>query len=358
MKAAEIAGLDCEASALEGAKVVLHARLEEMCALREKALDFSDIKGVHDMRVASRRLRSVVRDFLPLLPNRFPRKRLKAIADALGDVRDEDVAIKELDKLRAEAEGDVAAGIEHLTDEHRWRRERARAILEEKINEQTIGKLREKFDSALDGALKVEAEKSSRANQSKIRVVSFRHAGHKIILLRLTELQQLSDSLYQPFETKPLHRLRIAAKRLRYAMELFTPCGSNHLLGFAQEIAKLQKSLGDLHDCDVWIADLGARLSRWDENSVDNGSDADAQAPEHRADVWLLLHFVKERTRHFREALARWHEWETTSFFTHLSACLETAPGSLDSETSECAAPDAIASDQVAHEDSPTAAVE
>ena len=326
MKAAEIEGLDCEASALEGALLVLRTRLDEMCALRERALDFSNIKGVHDMRVASRRLRSVLRDFLPLVPHRVSRKRLKAIADALGDVRDEDVAIKALDKLRAQAEAAVAAGIERLMDERRWRRERARAVLEKAISEEALGKLRAKFDLALERSSQVSDEKSSRASRSQIRVVSFRQAGHKIILLRCAELQQLSGSLYRPFETQPLHRLRLAAKRLRYAMELFAPCWSEQLLAFAQEIAGLQKSLGELHDCDVWIAHLGARLDRQDENGGRHESGAEAQSAEHLAGVWLLRHFVKERTKHFRDALARWSEWETTSLFTRLSTCLESTP--------------------------------
>jgi len=326
MKAAKIEGLDCEASALEGALLVLRVRLDEMCALREQALDFSNIKGVHDMRVASRRLRSVLRDFLPLLPHRVSRKRLKAIADALGDVRDEDVAIKALGKLRAQAEADVAAGIERLIDERRRRRERARAILEKAISEETLGKLRAKFDSSLERRSQVSDEQSSRASRSKIRVVSFRQAGHKIILLHCTELQQLSGSLYRPFETQPLHRLRLAAKRLRYAMELFAPCWSEQLLTFAQEIAGLQKSLGELHDCDVWIAHLGARLDRQDENGGRHESGTEAQSVEHLAGVWLLRHFVKERTKHFRDALARWSEWETTSLFTRLLTCLETTP--------------------------------
>lgn len=333
MKAADIEGLDCGASALEGAKAVLRARFEEMCAFREKALDFSDIKGVHDMRVASRRLRSALRDFLPLFPNRVPRKRLKRIAAALGDVRDEDVALKVLDELRAKAEGAVIAGIEQLIDERRWRRERARARLEEAIKEPELAELREKFASALQWTLKDSDNQHSESRQGRIKMINFRQAGIKIILLRHAELQQLGESLYRPFEMKPLHRLRIRAKRLRYAIELFAKCGSECFMEFAREVAGLQKSLGELHDCDVWIEDLGVRLCRPDERS--SNDDSSAQTPVRAAGIWLLQHFVKERTKHFRDALTRWQQWETTNFSMRLSTCLETASATLEPETSE-----------------------
>ena len=84
-KASEIVGLDCEASAAEGIRLLLHTRLEEMCVLRDGALDWSDIEGVHDMRVGSRRLRSALRDFKPFLKRRKHRRAgdaIKRIADS------------------------------------------------------------------------------------------------------------------------------------------------------------------------------------------------------------------------------------------------------------------------------------
>ncbi|HEU4595360.1 MAG TPA: CHAD domain-containing protein, partial [Pyrinomonadaceae bacterium] len=69
-KAKKIEGLDCGADAGSGVRQVLLTRLGEMCEFREAALDWSDPEGVHDMRVASRRLRSALRDFMPHLQRR------------------------------------------------------------------------------------------------------------------------------------------------------------------------------------------------------------------------------------------------------------------------------------------------
>ncbi len=79
-KATEIVGLDCEASAAQAIVIVLRARFAEMCALRDAALEWSEPEGVHDMRVASRRLRSALRDFAP-----FMRKR--KLASSMQDLK-------------------------------------------------------------------------------------------------------------------------------------------------------------------------------------------------------------------------------------------------------------------------------
>lgn len=54
----ELKEVDCDAGAVEGVRAVLRARLTEMCDLRETALRWEDIEGVHKMRVASRRATS------------------------------------------------------------------------------------------------------------------------------------------------------------------------------------------------------------------------------------------------------------------------------------------------------------
>jgi CHAD domain-containing protein len=145
----------------------------------------------------------------------------------------------------------------------------------------------------------------------------------------------LGQSLYQPHKTKPLHEMRIMAKRLRYALELFAPCWSEPLASSAKEIAKMQNSLGELHDCDVWIAEIGATLrkraidrragARHAGKILDTASTRDAQALEAQrrsAAIWLLDYFAQARTQHFRDALARWHEWEMTGFHESLAATI------------------------------------
>ena len=69
-KAKRIKGIKCKTVASAGIKLVLVTRFEELYGFHETALDWSDPEGVHSMRVASRRLRSALRDFTPYLRKR------------------------------------------------------------------------------------------------------------------------------------------------------------------------------------------------------------------------------------------------------------------------------------------------
>ncbi len=323
-KATEIVGLDCAAPVLSEIKRTALVRLEEIFALREAALDFSDAEGVHDMRVATRRLRGLLRDFKPYFVKNISPKKLKAVADALGAVRDADVAVAALEKLATHKNAEITRGLAHFADAHRTRRIQAREQLQHAISEKTLTVLREEFIAQLERATKITPGKQARKSAKANRSTSFREASREIVFARFAELQDESRSLYRPFATAPLHRLRISAKRLRYAIELSAQCYGNSLAPFAESVSKLQTHLGELHDCDVWIAELGARLAARQskhDGAQESASDANPRVAEEQtaAAVWLLSYFVKERTKHYRDALALWHSLETDNFHARLT---------------------------------------
>jgi CHAD domain-containing protein len=75
----------------------------------------------------------------------------------------------------------------------------------------------------------------------------------QIVSVRLDELRGFADSALASNASEAQHDMRIAAKRLRYALEIFAPC-----LGEEAEVARaaakrLQSVLGDLHDCDLML---------------------------------------------------------------------------------------------------------
>ena len=326
-KATDIIGLDCATDARACIELVLRTRLAEMCELRAAALDWSTPDGVHDMRVASRRLRSAVRDFAPYLTRWLPGRRLRRLASALGAVRDEDVALIALDQLVGTAEPDIAAGLQSLIAERQARRDRARAQLMPILDEAKLAALQAKFQTKLARATVAPSTgRAQHKNEAEPR--SFRQVGRAVNLAQLKELIADGAALYRPHATRRLHRLRITAKRLRYALELCAQCWDDKLDDAAKEVAGLQKSLGELHDCDVWIESLGARLERLRPESIKPlPPRADAtQALEYRAAHWLLGRFVTARTKHYVDALARWESWAATDFSAHLRALLEHTP--------------------------------
>jgi CHAD domain-containing protein len=257
-KAREIEGLNCQDNALEWAAAVLRVRFEEVQNWRGAALDFTDIEGVHQMRVATRRLRSALNDFAPLMdkrPLKRVRKDLKRLADALGTVRDEDVAIAALEKLQTSAPTpEIGKGIETLVAERRFQREEKQMDLMEVLAISQMADLQEAFTLAVDDAVK-----GKKAAQGEM---TFTEAGNEAVGENLQEFLDAGTALYNPFAIEELHELRIKAKRLRYAIELFTACWGDEIAPFAEQIAEMQSHLGELHDCDVWIENLSELLTK------------------------------------------------------------------------------------------------
>jgi CHAD domain-containing protein len=290
-KPREITGLDCSRKSLAWASKVLLTRFDEMADFRHAALGFAEIKGVHDMRVATRRLRSALRDIGPFLhaePVKPVKKELKKISDALGEVRDRDVAIGALEKLADEAESDtVKTGIGQLINGKTEERNAARTELTGVITAENIDGLRQTFAAALKEALRGQDR------------VSFNSAATQAVTANLDDLLGLGPAIYKPFKRKRLHKLRIAAKRLRYSLELLALCRGSEAKSLAKEISRMQDFLGELHDCHIWIDDLGARLADAPEN--DPGP----------AIKWLLPVFVSKQNKEYLSALALWEEWES-----------------------------------------------
>ena len=299
-------------------RLVLSAQVKTMCKLRDKALDWKDPEGVHQMRVISRRLRTSISDFRPFLRrSKLPQAKLRVIADALGAVRDEDVALVALEVLQARANPEAAEGIALIVEERDQRRKEARANLKIHIKRSWIAEFRNEFQSELQQVSLRHVKNATSAEDTEI-AASFRDIGREIILARINELRDASPNLYLPFRVEELHELRILAKRLRYAVELFSGCWER-INDDAKEIALLQTSLGDLHDCDVWLNSLGKRLTH-----LARLNKTDEITRKLRAGgAWLIKHFSKERTEHYRNAVTRWEEWQTVSFLDRLQTTLE-----------------------------------
>jgi CHAD domain-containing protein len=114
-KARDIEGLHASMPFAEAAAVTVAVRAEELFEHSENVLDTSDIERVHDMRVASRRLRAVLEIYAPCFPAAQFKpllREVKDLADALGERRDPDVLLDRLADLEAKLPKANAPGIE------------------------------------------------------------------------------------------------------------------------------------------------------------------------------------------------------------------------------------------------------
>ena len=285
-----------------------------MQSWRDAALDWSDPEGVHSMRVASRRLRSTLRDCTPYLHKRrlsSVLKQIKKLADALGEVRDHDVAILALEELKIQAPAEFSATLNQFIETRSGVREQARKELTAAIDTAELKQLEMKFVSALDEAIAV-ASRPKKQHQDKPPLL-FAEMSRTIILDRLKEFEKRSEGLFKPLDVEALHDMRIAVKRLRYALELFSKCWPRTVAAQAKRAARIQGALGELHDCDVWIESFGKQIIRARKRN---------EKQQVAALLWLLSHFVRMRTKHLHRAFARWREWERMDASGKLRAAL------------------------------------
>lgn len=75
----------------------------------------------------------------------------------------------------------------------------------------------------------------------------------RIVATRLQELRGFAPEALAPAASESQHNMRIAAKRLRYVLELFAPCLGEEAEEARRAAKRLQTTLGDLHDCDVML---------------------------------------------------------------------------------------------------------
>lgn len=273
-----------------------------------------DSHAVHQARVATRRLREtlpVVAAGLEGDQIRKLRRRMRRLTRALGTVRELEVAIGMTEapggaddasvasrngaypsaSERAAIDADTLKGRDHLKARLAGELERARTRATKVLDADKIGRWLEKVEG-------VEAELARKRAQARWRGELATRLERRAALLT-TAL----DEAGVLFVAERLHEVRIALKRLRYALELAGELRVANTAASVRELKSVQDILGALHDHDVL---MGHTAKAIDETDVDRGT---------RASL-LALHGTLETERHqlharflsHRPALLRLHD--------------------------------------------------
>ncbi len=232
---------------------VLGECLRQISANQAAAERGDDPEGVHQMRVGVRRMRSALRLFRNQLPVRETDAlvgELRWLASVLGAARDLDVFEAELMRPLAARRPDDA-GLAALREAAAGARREAYAALRSELASARYVTLVLRLGRFVDGASfrrRGESELAQPARPLVRRLLRHRAAG----------IQQLGERLGE-LSAAELHRLRIRAKRLRYAVELLAPLVGSKAERAARRLAELQDVLGHLND-QATAEELVARL--------------------------------------------------------------------------------------------------
>jgi CHAD domain-containing protein len=281
--------------AAAGARVMLE-QLRRIESFEAGARGGDDPEDVHRMRVATRRLRAARRVFKDALDGESldrANDALKALAAALGRVRDLDVFVAALRELAAEAPEADRPALERLIATHEQTRPEAQAALRALLDGGTVDYLRGEFKQLLET---LAAETSARAHSGKGRR-PVRRAAPRLIVKALRRLYRDEDDLLAPASTE-LHERRITAKRARYAGEFFAPAYGDALDEPIAALTAAQDVLGEVHDADVAVAVLLGEIERV-------ARDPDA-APDAGAIARLAARYAAARDAHLTTVRERW----------------------------------------------------
>ena len=215
----------------------------------------TDPEGIHQARVASRRMRSDLKTFKPLLDADWSAGlagELKWLIDELGAVRDFDVlGVKLRDLVDRHVAFDADAA-DRVLRQVRLERRRARRRLLRYLNDLRATQLLDHLVAAA-----VEPVTLPRAGRPAGDVLP------KLIRKRWNRLDRAIDGLGRHPKPSDLHSVRILANRLRYATEAVAPAVGNPARKFAADAAKIQDALGELNDAAVtgaWLTACAERL--------------------------------------------------------------------------------------------------
>ena len=240
----------------EAARHVLFVRLEVVKDyLPRAALEADeDIEHVHQLRVGTRRADAALRIFADWLPKknyRKARRHLKAIRRAAGAARDWDVFLADLLNREQRADAKHRGGLDFLIGYALGQRAASHAELEAVYQEE---------GSAFETFL-VRTIEAIRAPNGQMPPAILVDLARPILFERLKELEKAALGDLEDYSQ--LHQVRIAGKRLRYAMEVFADCfDATFRDTLYPRVEELQEILGRANDSHVAVERLTALRER------------------------------------------------------------------------------------------------
>ena len=209
-----------------------------------------DIECIHRMRVASRRLRSAQEYFDSFLSKKNStiwEKQIQSITAALGNARDLDIQIEAIQAYQHQNDDiRLQPGFKRLILRLSQKRKQAQLSVLLSVSKFTSNQVIKSVQKELLHF--VEPEGNEPFISMPLRLLA-----HQAINEKLVNFLSYEPFVHIPEKKLELHAMRIAAKHLRYTMEIFAPLFPGGLIDWLQPIRQAQEQLGVIHDCDMWI---------------------------------------------------------------------------------------------------------
>ena len=242
----------------EAFRAILLHNFNYLSTWEAEARSWTDIEGVHQMRVAFRRMRSALRVFRSAIPRPVTAPwadEMRWLANQLGPARDLDVFIAEgLDLMVGKL---PLPGQEKLTALTQQRRAQAYENVRLMLDSDRYACFKQNFGAWLETRTWLEGDLQDKHRQRlAANVIPF---ARKLLDKQERQVQAAGDHVNQD-SAQEMHQLRIECKKLRYAVEFFNSLFKG-MDGFISHLKQLQDLLGIMHDVAVMHHLLEALLA-------------------------------------------------------------------------------------------------
>lgn len=224
-----------------------------------------DIEALHNMRVATRRMRSAFNIFGPAFSKKAikPLKEgLKETGGALGPVRDLDVFMEKLEQYLQTLPENQRDSLQILMNIWQSKRERARENMLAYLDSKKYLKFKQQFLQFVKnqgmGVKPIPTTMPPTPHQ-------LRHLAPELIYTAYHQVRAYETILDNaPIET--LHQLRLSFKRLRYVIECLQEILGEEKKAVIEDVKAMQDHLGHLNDADTASKILQEFLADWEEH--------------------------------------------------------------------------------------------
>jgi triphosphatase len=233
--------IEPEATLGDVAYAVLRRQLGVLRAKEPGTRLGEDIEELHEMRVATRRLRAALdlfADVLPLRARNF-RDELGWLAGVLGAVRDLDVQLEAQDAMVEAGQRELWADLTSLLLAER---EASRTELLAALDSARWERLKNGLTSM------VQQGPHRRSTATRLPALA---AVPDLIVSRHASVVKAARRAKRSGEAAEFHRLRIRCKRLRYSLEFSAELYGGRTKQYTRQLTKLQNQLGLLQDAEV-----------------------------------------------------------------------------------------------------------
>jgi CHAD domain-containing protein len=258
-RARPIDGFDPAAPLDQALRVVVRARFAEVLEQWRPAHVEEDPEALHDLRVAVRRVRSVLWAFRGENAGRRWRgaeRALGRVFSGTNALRDADVLAERVGRLAEAAPPEAAEGVAHAVARIDKARRRARAELRDALGPRRRAAAEKRVAALCEATEIVEAPAGAPP-------AAFGRWAPSRLAAVLGDAGALGEEVaVEPASTEKLHALRIRLKRIRYVAEVFEPDGPGPLAEAIDRLRAVQDALGEVRDLDVQMRFLLRVLRR------------------------------------------------------------------------------------------------